>query len=98
MKESTAVVIASLGQLLMGVDKPVPTEELKVMSEEEIRTFNDPEPGTDYGWDTMSESDKNMFRNGGHIPNPNLKTFSDLMRDREAIDMEPVLPKIEQEE
>ena len=59
---------------------PMPT-----MTQKEFREFNDPVPGTDYGWDTLSESDKNTFRNGGHLPDPRAKTFSDFMRDRNAI-------------
>jgi hypothetical protein len=38
----------------------------------------------------MSESDKNIFCNGGHISNPNLKTLSDLLKDREALEMQNV--------
>lgn len=79
----------SLGSLRRANPKYLNNDEseLRTMTEEEIRTFNDPAPGTDHGWDTMSESMKNCFRNGGHIPDPNLKTLSDLLRDREAIEI-----------
>lgn len=80
----------SLGQLLMaGRREPPPMVE---MTEEEIRCFGDPEPGTDPSWDSLTESEKNSFRWMRNHPEDaaqfnNAKTLGELLKDREAIDM-----------
>lgn len=72
--------------LILQIEEEIKSEpELITYTRDELNAINDPPPGTDRGWDTLDESEKNIFRNGGHIPNPNAKTFSDLMKDREAI-------------
>ena len=47
-----------------------PLGEMKTISiEEHTEGFkaNDPPPGTDHGWDTLTESEKNFFRRGSTI-------------------------------
>lgn len=79
--------VLSLGKLLMN-GRTVQSDligEMPEMTAEEYRTFSDPAPGTDPSWDSLSDSEKAYFRN----PPRNMgKTFSDLMKDREALEMD----------
>lgn len=56
--------------------------------------FNEPEPGQDPNWDSMSESMKNSYRNGGDKPQPGLRTLSDIVKDQQAIDVNSIEKKL----
>lgn len=57
------------------------TETIRTIDE----TWNDPLPGTDKAWETLSDSEKAIFR----MPVQEMgKSFNDLFKDRAAIDVE----------
>ena len=61
------------------------------MSEQEYLCANDPPPGSDPSWDSLSESEKDCFRRPQSF---NGKSLSDLLRDREALNMSEACKKV----